>query len=89
MQEQSIDQLIDFISLLILSILTNCIQNILIMKAWQVAAILLLTAIPLVYYSSNAVDSQQQAFNEWMTEFGFTFSNEEEAFRKLIFVNNL
>lgn len=87
MQEQPIDQLIDYISLIFTN-LTIFIQNILIMKAWQVAAILLLTAIPLVYYSSNAVDPQQQAFKEWMTEFGFTFSNEEEAFRKLIFVNN-
>lgn len=57
MQEQPIDQLIDYISLIFTN-LTIFIQNILIMKAWQVAAILLLTAIPLVYYSSNAVDPQ-------------------------------
>jgi C1A family cysteine protease len=59
------------------------------MKSWQVATILLLTAIPLYYYSSTTPLSQEETFKEWMADFGFTFTNEEEAFRKLIFFHNL
>jgi C1A family cysteine protease len=58
------------------------------MKSWQVAALLLITAIPL-YYHSLAPVSHEVTFKEWMGDFGFSFSNEEEAFRSLIFIHNL
>ena len=58
------------------------------MKSWQIAALLLLTAIPIYFHTSTTV-SREETFKQWMAEFGFTFSNEEEAFRSLIFIHNL
>lgn len=59
------------------------------MKAWQITAlILLVAAVPLALYSQDsAVPSQ--AFDQWKAESGLTFTNEEEAFRRLIFTHNL
>jgi hypothetical protein len=58
------------------------------MKNWQVASILLLAVIPLYFYTEQA-SSSVVTFEEWRRDFGLTFSNEEDAFRKLIFVHNL
>lgn len=58
------------------------------MKAWQVATLLLLTAIP-IYFQTSTSESHETTFKEWMADFGFTFSNEEEAYRSLIFAHNL
>lgn len=59
------------------------------MKAWQITALILLAAaVPLALYSNDsAVPSQ--AFDQWKAESGLTFTNEEEAFRRLIFTHNL
>ena len=59
------------------------------MKAWQTTAlILLIAAVPLALYSNDAA-VPSQAFDQWKAESGFSFTNEEEAFRRLIFTHNL
>jgi hypothetical protein len=57
------------------------------MKNWQVALLLIAAIAPLYLYSSETPLSSEQAFEEWAKEFGHT-TNEEEAFRKLIFISN-
>jgi hypothetical protein len=59
------------------------------MKAWQIATILILTAIPLYIYSENYSVTSEKAFRDWTSEFGYSFSNEEAAFRNFIFMHNL
>lgn len=59
------------------------------MKAWQITALLLLiAAVPLALYS-NQSSTPSQAFDQWKAESGLSFTNEEEAFRRLIFTHNL
>lgn len=59
------------------------------MKAWQITALFLLAvAIPLALYSNDAA-APYQAFDQWKAESGLTFTNEEEAFRRLVFTHNL
>ena len=59
------------------------------MKAWQTTAlILLIAAVPLALYSNDAA-APSQVFDQWKAESGLSFTNEEEAFRRLIFTHNL
>lgn len=58
------------------------------MKSWQIAALLLLTAIPLYFHTSTTL-SHEETFKQWMADFGFSFANEEQAFRSLVFIHNL
>jgi hypothetical protein len=47
------------------------------MKNWQVALLLLAIIPPLYLYSSETSTSPETAFQEWVKEFGHSFSNEE------------
>lgn len=59
------------------------------MKAWQITALILIAAtVPFALYSNDST-VPSHAFDQWKAESGLTFTNEEEAYRRLIFTHNL